>query len=93
MASAASKTTSSTDILANLSAEIKDKLLNGQRIRVIDYLEEERGFVLAAIAILRDELPICSGWLTVRESHASETRTRARTYSIPGEFLREVGHE
>ncbi len=80
----------SADIFTDLRESIKRKLMNASFVRVIDYPEHERGFVLAVIACLRDELPVRCGWQTVRESHASETRTRARTYSIPGEFLREV---
>lgn len=77
-----------------LRESIKANLLNGGRERLIDYPEQKRGAAMAAIAALRDELPIRCGWQTVRESHASETRTRVRTYSIPGEFLREVtGHD
>ncbi len=79
----------SNDILSDLTAQIKRLLLNGQQVRLINYAALDRGYALAAIATLRDELPIRCGWQTVRESHASETRTRARTYSIPGVFLRE----
>jgi hypothetical protein len=80
----------SADIFTDLREAIKRKLMNASSVRVIDYPEHERGFVLAVIAGLRDELPVRCGWQTVRESHASETRTRARTYSIPSEFLREM---
>lgn len=79
-------------IFAELRETIKVKLLSGLPVRLIDYASYERGLAMAALASLRDELPVRCGWQTVRESHASETRTRARTYSIPGEFLREGSH-
>lgn len=72
---------------------VKADLLAGRDVRLIDYAPEQRRVVVGVIAQLRDELPIRTGWQTVRESHLSETRLRARRYSIPGEFLREVGHE
>ena len=81
-----------TVILADLRESIKAILLAGRDVRLIDYTPEQRPVVVGAIAMLRDELPIRTGWQTVRESHLSETRLRARRYSIPGEFLREVGH-
>ena len=68
-------------------------VLAGQSVRLIDYLPEQRPQVIGAIAALRDELPIRTGWQTIRESHLSETRLRARRYSIDGAFLnREADH-
>lgn len=72
---------------------IKAKSLAGREVRLIDFTSEQRPIVVGAIAQLRDELPIRTGWQTIRESHLSETRLRARRYTIPGEFLREVNHE
>ncbi len=72
----------------DMRESIKANFLNGGSERLIKYAPQDRGAAMAAIASLRDELPIRAGWQTIRESHASETRTRARTYSIPGEFLR-----
>lgn len=69
---------------------IKAKFIAGEYIRVIDYPESQRQQVIGAIAILRDELPIVTGWKTLRQSYLSETRTRARSYHIPESFLREV---
>lgn len=80
-------TTSSANILTDMLESIKPVLLAGKSIRLIDYPPEQRPYVIGAIAMLRDELPIRSGWMTVRESYLSETRLRARRYSIPGEFL------
>jgi hypothetical protein len=78
-------------ILTDLVESIKAVFLAGRDVRLIDYTPEQRPLVIGAIAQLRDELPIRTGWQTVRESHLSETRLRARRYSIPGEFLRESG--
>lgn len=86
-------TTSSPDILADMLESIKAALMDGKSIRLIDYPPEQRPYVTGAIAVLRDELPIRIGWQTIRESHLSQTRLRALRYSIPGEYLREVGHE
>ena len=49
-----------------------------------------RAVVTGAIKTLQDELPIVTGWQTVRQSYLSETRTRAKSYHIPEAFLREV---
>ena len=75
--------------LPSLLPSIKAVLLAGRDVRLIDYPPEKRAAVIGSIATLRDDLPICCRWVTVRESHLSETRLRARTYRIPGEFLRE----
>ena len=76
-----------------LSARIKQAFLDGRTVCAIDFVEHQRAEALGAIATLRDQLPITSGWRTVRQSHLSETRLRARTYFIRGEFLRgEVSH-
>lgn len=76
-----------------LYESVKATLLAGRDIRLIDFLPEQRPPVVGIVAQLRDELPIRSGWQTVRESHLSETRLRARRYSIPSEFLREMDHD
>ncbi len=88
-----SKNDSNAASFADSLASIKETLLAGRDVRLIDYTPEQRPVVVGAIAMLRDELPIRTGWQTIRESHLSETRLRARRYSIPGEFLREVGHD
>lgn len=83
----------SKGIFAELLESIKAELFAGRDVRLIDYPHEKRHLVIGAMAQLRDEYPIIAGWQTIRESHLSQTRLRARRYSIPGEFLREVGHE
>ena len=69
---------------------IKAKFLTGEYVRVIDFTEADRAEALGAINQLRDQLPIVTGWQTLRQSYLSETRTRARRYYIPEAFLREV---
>lgn len=76
-----------------LLESVKADLLAGRDVRLIDFAPAQRPQVVGIMAQLRDELPIRCGWQTVRESHLSETRLRARRYSIPGEFLRELEHE
>jgi hypothetical protein len=85
-------TTHSATILADMLESTKTVLLAGKSIRLIDYLPEQRPHVTGAISELRDELPIRMGWVTVRESHLSQTGLRTLRYNVPGEFLREVGH-
>lgn len=86
-----SKTHTSPSIFTDLIEAIKADLLAGQSVRLVDYLPEQRPQVIGAIAALRDELPIRTGWQTIRESHLSETRLRARRYSIDGAFLNREG--
>ena len=73
---------------------LKAALLAGHEILLTSYPPSDRAQVIGALAALRDELPISCRWLTLRESHLSETRLRARAYRIRGEFLRglEVQH-
>jgi hypothetical protein len=76
-----------------LADRIKAAFLAGRTVCAIDFAERQRAEALGAIATLRDQLPIRQGWRTIRQSHLSETRLRARSYSVPGEFLRdEVSH-
>lgn len=92
-AEGAFNTDSSRNILTDLRESIKADLLAGKDVRLIDFAPEKRPEVIGAIAALRDELPIRTGWQTIRESHLSETRLRARRYSIDGAFLnRESDH-
>lgn len=69
---------------------IRDDLLAGRVIRILDVPRDQRPAAIAALAQLRDELPIRVSWRTVSESHLSETRLRARCYSISPEYLHEV---
>ena len=74
----------------NIISSLKARFLAGDKVRLIDYHESQRAEVMGAIKTLQDELPIVTGWQTVRQSYLSETRTRARSYHIPEAFLREV---
>ena len=84
-------TNTSPIIFTDLCESIKADLLAGKDVRLIDFAPEQRPQVIGAIAALRDELPIRTGWQTIRESHLSETRLRARRYSIDGAFLNREG--
>ncbi len=81
--------TSSSNIasLAGMYEIVKGKLLAGKDVRLIDFESRQRAAVIGAVAALRDEYPVRTSWRTVRESHLSETRLRARTYWIPGEYF------
>ncbi|MBC7787411.1 MAG: hypothetical protein H7Z18_08240 [Methylophilaceae bacterium] len=74
----------------NIIDTLRARFLAGNQVRVIDFHESVRAEVMGAIKTLQDELPIVTGWQTVRQSFLSETRTRARSYHIPEAFLKEV---
>ena len=80
----------SDSLNSNIIDTLKARFLAGNQVRVIDFHESVRAEVTGAIKTLQDELPIVTGWQTVRQSFLSETRTRARSYHIPEAFLREV---
>ncbi len=69
---------------------LRDDLLRGKAVRILDIPRNERPAAIAALAQLRDELPVRMSWRTVSESHLSETRLRARCYWIAPEYLHEV---
>ena len=69
---------------------LRDDLLRGKTVRVLDIARPERPEAIAALAQLRDELPVKVTWRTVSESHLTETRMRACCYWIAGEHLPEV---
>lgn len=77
--------------LIDLTKSVKSDLLDSKDILVIHYPENQRQQLIGIIAQLRDELPIKSGWQTIRESHLSETRLRARRYRIDGAYLQSLG--
>lgn len=66
---------------------IKQALLSGKSITLIDFPEQDRPAALAALSVIRDELPVHRRWKTIRESFKSETRLRAVEYWIPGQYL------
>lgn len=78
------------DTFAAIYDRLHDDLLAGRVIRVIDIPRDQRAAAIAALAQLRDELPVRMSWRTVSESHLSETRLRARCYWIAGEHLPEL---
>ena len=79
-----------TDAFTTTYTRLRDDLLAGRVIRILDVPRNERPAAIAAIAALRDELPVRMSWRTVSESHLTETRLRARCYWIDGEHLPEL---
>lgn len=79
-----------TDAFTTTYTRLRDDLLAGRVIRILDIPRNERPAAIAALAQLRDELPVRMSWRTVSESHLSETRLRARCYSISPEHLNEL---
>lgn len=78
------------DTFPAIYERIRDDLLAGRVIRILDVPRDQRPAAIAALAQLRDELPVKVTWRTVSESHLTETRMRARCYWIAGEHLPEV---
>lgn len=72
---------------------LRADLLGGKAVRVIDCPRDARPDVIAALAVLRDELPIRMGWQTISESHLAETRMRCKSYRIDAEHLRVLREE
>ena len=79
-----------TDAFTTTYTRLRNDLLAGRVIRILDIARNERPEAIAALAVLRDELPIRMSWATYSESHLSETRLRARCYWIAGEHLPEL---
>jgi hypothetical protein len=69
----------------DISAAVKADLLNGRRVRAIDYEMEQRPAFWAAIIGLMDRLPIIQRWETLGERHLAGTRLRVRVFLIPAE--------
>ena len=80
----------SDSLHSNIIETLRARFLAGNKVRIIDYHETARPEVMGAIKTLQDELPIVTGWQTVRQSYLSETRTRARSYHIPEALLKEA---
>ena len=80
----------SDSLNSNIIESIRARFLAGNKVRIIDYNESKRAEVTGAIKTLQDELPIVTGWQTLRQSYLSETRTRARCYHIPEALLKVV---
>ena len=78
------------DTFPAIYTRLRDDLLAGRVIRILDIPRNERPAAIAALAMLRDELPVRMSWRTVSESHLSESRLRARCYWIAPECLHEV---
>ncbi len=77
--------------MSNIKETLRLKFLAGNKVRIIDYHQSERAEVMDAIKTLQDDLPIVTGWQTVRQSYLSKTRTRARSYHIPEALLKTGG--
>jgi len=79
-----------SDLLHTMIDRISADLLAGRTVRILDIAREQRPVAVAALAVLRDELPVRMSWRTVSESHLTETRLRCRCYSISPEHLNEL---
>lgn len=70
--------------------KLRSDLLVGRVIRVIDVPRDQRAAAIAALAVLRDELPVKMSWRTYCESNLNETRMRASCYWISPELIHEL---
>jgi len=66
-----------------VSEKLNARLLDGHEVRAIDFMPEQRAAFWAALAILRDELPIVERWKTLGERHMAGTRLRVKVFYIP----------
>lgn len=78
------------DTFTSTYGHLRAELLRGKTIRIIDIAREQRPEAIAALAVLRDELPIRMSWATYSESYLSDSRLRVRTYRVPAEHLHEI---
>lgn len=76
--------------MTTLIDTLRADLLMCRVIRILDIPRDQRPEAIAAIAVLRDELPIRVTWRTVSESHLCETRLRCKCYWIGSEHLHEL---
>ncbi len=76
--------------MTTLINTLRADLLMGRVIRILDIPRDQRPEAIAAVAVLRDELPIRVTWRTVSESHLCETRLRCKCYWIGSEHLHEL---
>lgn len=74
-------------ILHDLTASIKARLQAGEAVTASDYKDETRALYHAAMARLRDQLPIKSKWRTKTASVLGDWRIRFRVYYLPAESL------
>ncbi len=78
---------SSPCILSDLAETIKARLQAGEIVQAADYPASERAHYHAAIATLRDSLPLRARWRTKTESALGDWKLRQRCYALPSEFV------
>lgn len=69
----------------DFSVSLKAELLNGRRVRALDYAPTSRPAFWGAILCLMDCLPIVQRWETIGERHLAGTRLRSRVFFIPAD--------
>lgn len=89
----ASKAKNTRDEYSTLVDRIRNQLLAGRKVSVIDQPRDTRPFVVAALAQLSDELPIRTAWRTIDRSVANDTCLRARVFWIARGDLVDMGVE
>ena len=74
-------------ILAELSEIIKTSLFAGELVHASDFPISERAHYHAAMAELKDSLPIRTRWRTKTESALGDWKLRQRCYALPAELV------
>lgn len=80
-------TASSPCILSDLTETIKTRLQAGEMVHAADFPAKERAHYHAAIAMLRDALPLRVRWKTKTESALGDWKLRQRCYVLPSELV------
>ncbi|NMG46576.1 hypothetical protein GO613_00435 [Azoarcus communis] len=81
------------DEYSTLIDRLRNQLLAGRKVSVIEQPRDTRPFVVAALAQLSDELPIRTTWRTIDRSVVNDTCLRARVFWIARGDLVDMGVE
>lgn len=74
-------------ILHELTASIKSRLQSGEEVTAADYQGDTRALYHAALAQLRDQLPIKAKWRTKTSSALGDWRLRFKVYHLTAEAV------
>jgi hypothetical protein len=83
----ANQNTHNVCILADLIDSINDRVSIGETVTASDYPADQRPHYHAAIALLRDKIPLRVRWRTKTESALGDWKLRQRCYALPTELV------
>lgn len=81
------KTTHNTCILNQILEILNSRLMAGELVHASDFPLIERPHYHAAIAVLRDKIPLRVRWRTKTESGLGDWKLRQRCYALPTELV------